>query len=142
MNVNPLKVIELGILKSRDGSPIPEECIQQVGVDVRIATEVVLEPKGFVNTEIYEQFNMQNYFGKPTIRSSFSRKGVFISSGEYDPGFCGIGGISIYNFSENKVTIPALTRIAQMVVFPANSAKMYDGHYNKVQSIDSKLKDV
>ncbi len=137
MNVNPKEVIARGIISTRDGSPIPEECIQQIGVDLRLLNEVTINPCSFVNTEFYEKFDMQDTFGKPTIRSSFSRKGIFISSGEYDPGFNNFGGVSIYNLSDSPVTIPAMTRIAQMVVQNANTAKMYDGFYNKNNTIES-----
>jgi deoxycytidine triphosphate deaminase len=139
MNVNPRIVIERGVISCRNGESIPEENVQQVGVDIRLLNGIVILPKGFINTEIYEKFDMQDTFGWPVIRSSFSRKGIFLSTGCYDPGFNGAGGCTIYNMTEETITIPAMTRFAQFVVFKANAAKNYDGHYNKTTNIESKI---
>lgn len=142
MQINPLIVIERGIITGVDDL---ENQIQQVGIDLRIKTDVKIFVGGSVNVEIQEQFNMQNTFGLIRVRSSLSRKGIFISSGIYDPGFCGIGGITLYNLGGSfpsphptYAELPAKTRICQMIVFEADAAKSYDGHYNRSDSIESK----
>jgi len=131
--MNPKEVIKQKIIIPTDNTQI-----QQVGVDLTLRNSIELEPHSFINTELAEQFNMKDYFGFLVIRSSYSRKGIFISSGVYDPGFKGVGGISLYNMSDETIKIDAGTRICQIIVFKANSASDYDGHYNHNNSIESK----
>ena len=135
MNINPEEVVKKEIISNIEN---PDKQIQQVGIDLTIAEEVNLGPKEFVNVQVNECFNMVDCFGIINIRSSFSRKGIFSTSGIYDPGFNGTGGVSIYNLSGKQITIKKGTRIGQMVCFKANFANQYNGHYNQSNSIESK----
>lgn len=133
MNLNPIKVLEKKIITNSTN-----ECIQQVGIDLRINVDVILKPLSSKNVSFVENFNMQDYFGIIQIRSSFSRMGIFVTSGIYDPGFCGVGGVTIYNLSNKEINLTKFTRICQIVVFKAEKANFYNGHYNN-NSIKSKL---
>jgi deoxycytidine triphosphate deaminase len=83
---------------------------------------------------------MQDTFGVMHVRSSLSRKGIFMSFGLFDSGFCGNGGVSIYNMSGSKLELPKGFRVCQMVIYKGDPAKMYSGHYNQTTSVESKLK--
>lgn len=133
-NIAPLDVIKLGIV-----SNVTAEQIQQVGIDLRIANDVILDPHSFINVEVMEKFFMRDVFGLIRIRSSLSRLGIFLSSGVYDPGFQGVGGLSLYNFGKQRASFSKGTRVAQIIIFPAASSSVYDGHYNNNNSIDSQL---
>jgi deoxycytidine triphosphate deaminase len=155
MNINPVHVVERGVLLVPEGGiPIvtdfaDKECqIQSNGVDLRLKDGVCLMARACKNVELYEHFCMINCFGAIWIRSSFSRRGVFCSSGLFDVSFGvgvpggSIGGITLYNMSEDTVVIPSMTRICQMVFFsalPEHVGKPYDGYYNKNQTIHSQL---
>jgi len=134
MNINPKKVVEREII-----IPTKNTSVQQVGVDLTLKNTVVIKHGKFKNVEIAETFNMQKYFGLLIIRSSFSRQGIFMSSGVFDCGFKGMAGVSLYNLSGHTVKIDAGTRFCQLIVFKANYAKLYKGHYNISDNISSKL---
>jgi deoxycytidine triphosphate deaminase len=135
MQLDPRVVLKRGIIKVAD----EDAQLQQVGVDLTLSEDVTILPGRCVNTSVAELFDMQDTFGLITIRSSYSRRGVFLSSGVYDPGFKGVGGVTLYNLSTETITLLKGTRIAQMIVFFAKPAKEYDGHYNHNHNIKSKL---
>lgn len=144
MNINPMEVLKRGIISGIDETLTPEDKeyqVAQVGIDLRINEDVILQPKSGKNVEIMEKFDMQDTVGYLWVRSSFSRRLVFISCGIFDPGFCGTGGISLYNMGEEPFEIKKGTRICQVVVYPATFARMYDGHYNKNDSITSQYEE-
>lgn len=133
INVNPTDVVSSGVI----GDDIQPNQIQQVGIDLTIAYDTTIKSKSFVNVQFNESFDMENLFGLIVVRSSLSRKGIFCSSGVYDPGFNGVGGCSIYNLSDEDISFTAGTRIAQMICFAGDASSFYNGHYNKVENIDS-----
>jgi len=133
MQINPKEVIERGIIKNISNV---NEQLQQVGIDLTLKHALKLEQGQFANVEVNEEFNMQDTFGLIIVRSSLSRKGIFMSSGCFDPGFAGVGGISLYAFG-TAIELPAGFRVGQMIVFKGDPAKMYEGHYNKNQTITS-----
>jgi len=143
MNLNPVEIIKkniitgISIIDQKDS-----ECqLQQCGIDLRLKEAVKISKNSFANVELIEKFDMQEYFGMLIIRSSFSRLGIFLSAGLFDPGFKGIGGISLYNLGEDAIFIVEKTRICQMIVFKANYYRMYEGHYNKNDTIESRYKE-
>lgn len=146
LNLNPIDVLKRGIIYSTDENPIivdfdNKECqIAQVGIDLRIKDAIVLKPLQGKNVELVEKFNMQDNVGYIWVRSSFSRRLIKLSCGIFDPHFQGCGGVSLYNFGEEEVTIQANTRICQMVIYPAVFAKPYNGFYNQNQTIESQYK--
>jgi len=136
--INPRTVCETGIITNVESVAQ----IQQVGIDVTLKNNLYLPPKSFANVELNEQFNMGDHFAIIIIRSSLSRKGIFLSSGLWDPGYKGPGGVSLYNMSEDTLTLPANFRIGQVVVFKADADSMYNGHYQNNKDITSKLEEV
>lgn len=125
MQINPKKIIEEGVL-----TPASHTEVQQNGIDCTVAEGIIIPPKGFINVFLQETVNIpSNYFMTFHHRSSFSRKGVFITSGVYDSGFCGSMGCSIYNMSDEAVHIPINTRVGQAVFWEANPASLYNGQY-------------
>lgn len=134
MQLNPKEVIKRGIIINVRNENTQ---VQQVGIDLTTVEEVVIPPRSFVNIAVFERFNMQDTFGLINIRSSLSRQGMFCTSGVYDPGFHGHGGVSIYNMSNVQQTLSAGMRIAQMIVFEANAASTYHGVYNQKLDINS-----
>lgn len=62
-------------------------------------------------------------------RSTFARNGVFIVSGLYDSGYKGHIGFTIYPVGGQTLIAPG-TRIGQVALISANSAKQYAGSYN------------
>lgn len=134
MQINPKRVIERGIVQQVKNQ---DEQVQQVGIDLTLAQDVTLKPLSFANVEVQEKFNMQDTFGLIVIRSSFSRKGIFTTSGVYDPGFNGRGGVSIYNMGDKVVHMMQGERIGQMIIFKADPASMYNGFYNKTNEVSS-----
>lgn len=135
MQIQPNKIISSGIL-------IPSEytMVQQNGIDCSVKEEIILLSKTFKNIVLNETVNIPaNVFATTNVRSSYSRKGIFISSGLYDSGYNGLVGCSIYNLSEETITIPKNERILQMIFWEGQSAKMYNGYYNNTNKIESKI---
>jgi deoxycytidine triphosphate deaminase len=138
--INPNKVITEKWFTPSDYSKV-----QQVGIDVTLKRPdsckdnvLRLFPNSHYNIEINESVDLPiNVYAELRIRSSWSRKGVFQSSGIYDPGFHGTCGMTLYNLSSEPVEIPINERIAQMVFYEADAASSYDGHYNHTNSSES-----
>lgn len=125
MIVSPKRVFKQRII--RDAL---RENVQQNGIDIRVAEEVVLPPKSFKNILCIESvFVPHNLTGRLNIRSTYSRKGIFCSSGLWDSGFQGRLGCSLYNLSDETITIPKGERIAQIFFCSAKSASLYSGKY-------------
>jgi deoxycytidine triphosphate deaminase len=62
-------------------------------------------------------------------RSSFTRNGVFLTSGIYDSGFKGAVGFTIFTVG-GPIEIGEGVRIGQIAFVEASSAKMYAGGWN------------
>lgn len=141
MNINPKVVVERGFVQGVEFTDAdhPECQIQQNGVDLRITRDIKLQHGSFVNVEFIETIHcIDNVFAMPVcVRSSLSRKGIFMTSGVYDTGYSGPGGGSIYNMSGGTIRIEAGTRVCQIMFFrsPEDTEK-YDGGYNHTDSID------
>lgn len=136
MQINPQKIIYRNIIKITEYTKP-----QQNGIDCTINEEVILEPKSFKNVLLNETVDIpENIFATTNVRSSYSRKGIFISSGLYDSGYRGVIGCSIYNLSNETIIIPKNERILQMIFWEGNSAGLYEGYYNTTTNIDSKIK--
>ncbi len=63
------------------------------------------------------------------IRSTFSRNGLFLTSGLYDSGFEGHVGFALHN-PIGRTKIATGTRIGQIIFVESKNAKMYEGGYN------------
>jgi len=140
--INPKKILADKVFIPAENWD-PEKQIQQVGIDVtlKLTEPYELKPLSFVNLDINEGVDLpDNIYSTLNIRSSFSRKGIFQSSGIYDPGFHGTCGLSLYNLSNKPIIFEPNQRIAQMVFFDADAASVYDGHYNHTDSSESQYK--
>jgi dUTP pyrophosphatase len=69
-------------------------------------------------------------------RSTLVRNGVFIQSGLYDNSYTGVVGCAM-NVTSHTFTVEKGTRIAQFLLFDAESIKMYSGSYGTGTSDDA-----
>ena len=79
--------------------------------------EITIYPGEFylLHTKEWIKFP-RNIAGFIQGRSSIARLGINIhAAGFFDPGFCGTATLEVTNFTQVPITIPAGTRIAQMV---------------------------
>lgn len=133
MIINPDKILENKNIIPAEGTKK-----QQCGVDVTIKESCEIPAHGFLNIEIAEKISVPaNAAAMLCVRSSLSRKGIFISSGLYDPGFSGASGCTIYNMGNEPVKFDAGDRIAQMIFFECDPASQYDGKYQGSTSKES-----
>lgn len=122
--INPLEVIEKGVVQICEHSQV-----QQVGIDLTVSEDVILKKGDCYNVLLNEKIKLpSDMYATLQQRSSYSRKGVFVTSGVYDPGYEGSLGCTIYNFGE-EITIPKDTRILQVLVFKADSTGNYSGQW-------------
>lgn len=122
---NPKKLIDEGVV-------IPSEFtkVQQNGIDCSLRDELILEPGTSKNVFLNEGVRLPaNLCGELRIRSTYSRLGVFLSSGLYDSGFYGQLGSTFYNLGSTVVVIPANERVCQFICHEAESASLYTGKY-------------
>ena len=125
MQINPNTIVEKGIIKM---SPFAE--VQQVGIDLSISEDVYLPKGASFNVLFNETVALpENVFSTFNIRSSYSRKGVFASTGIYDPGYEGSLGCTLYNMGSEPIHIEANTRVGQMLFFIADAASQYAGQW-------------
>lgn len=127
MILNPQKLIDEGIV-------IPSEFtkVQQNGVDLSLREELILKPKESKNILLNESVKLPSMLcGELKIRSTYSRKGIFLSSGLWDSGFEGNLGCTLYNLGNEIIIIPKNERICQIVCYEAESANLYNGKYQR-----------
>ena len=133
MIINPDTILENKHIIPAEGTKK-----QQCGVDVTIKESCEIPAHGFLNIEIAETISVPaNAAAMLCVRSSLSRKGIFISSGLYDPGFSGASGCTIYNMGNEPIKFDAGDRIAQMIFFECDPASQYDGKYQGSTSKES-----
>jgi deoxycytidine triphosphate deaminase len=125
--INPKKII------SEKHLIIFEGCvIQQVGVDLATTEEIIIPHGHFKNVLLNAEVHLpDNIYATFIHRSSFNRRGVIITGSIYDPGYEGVVGCSIYNFSGGELKIGRHERIGQMMFFDASATSKYNGQYQK-----------
>ena len=69
-----------------------------------------------------------NEAGYLITRSTLNRNGLFITSGLYDSGYSGVMA-GVLHVSGGLASIKKGTRVAQFLLFKAESIKQYDGDY-------------
>lgn len=122
--INPREVAQRGIVRL---SPFSE--IQQVGIDLTTSEQIILRKGECRNILLNETIKLPiDMYATFIQRSSYSRKGVFVTTGVYDPGYEGSLGCTIYNFGED-IAIGKDERIGQLLVFKADAASGYDGQF-------------
>lgn len=125
MQINPKEIISKAVL-----IPCEFTKVQQVGIDLTLKDRVVLPHGKSVNVLLNEIVKLPlDIFSTFTHRSSYNRKGVFITGSIYDPGYEGVVGCTIYNLSDDMLIIEPNERIGQMVFYKADSASEYQGQY-------------
>lgn len=125
MIINPRKLIDEGVI-----TPSEFTKIQQNGVDLSLKEELILEPQKCKNVFLNESIKIpEDLCGELKIRSTYSRKGVFLSSGFWDSGFEGSLGCTLYNLSDQTIVIPAGERVCQFICYEAVAASKYSGQY-------------
>lgn len=126
MQLNPKEMIEKEIISTCEFTEI-----QQVGIDLTTSEDLLVPHGSSININFNERINLKDQDIYATIhqRSSYSRKGIFMTSGVFDPGYFGSLGCTIYNMSGEDLSIPANTRIAQVMCFDAEPASKYQGQW-------------
>jgi len=125
MQINPKEIVERGIVKMSDFAEV-----QQVGIDLSIKEKVDIKQGQSVGVEFNETIELpDDVYSTFNIRSSFSRKGVFATTGIYDPGYVGSLGCTLYNLGDSPIRIEKNTRVGQMLFFKADAASSYNGQW-------------
>lgn len=125
MQINPKEVVEKGIVKMSEFAQI-----QQVGIDLTVSEPVFLNKGDSINILLNETIKLPaDMYATFHQRSSYSRKGIFMTTGIYDPGYEGSLGCTIYNMGNVEILIPANERVGQLMVFKADAASSYNGQY-------------
>lgn len=137
MNIDPREVWEKGYVDKAE-----KQQVQQNGIDLRVNKTITLQHGETVNVDFMETIHCKdNVFAMPVCtRSSYSRKGIFCTSGVWDTGYSGPGGCTVYNMSGEETTVEKGTPICQIIFFKApDNTVHYNGFYNKTESIKSKI---
>jgi len=125
MQINPRTILDRGIIKYCETTKV-----QQVGVDLSIGQDFVVKVGESKNINFRESIKLpDNMYALFYVRSSWSRKGVFVSSGVYDSGYEGTIGCTIYNMSGEDVQFTEGDRIGQMICYLADAASSYNGQF-------------
>ena len=125
MQLNPKEIIERGIV-----IPSVFTEVQQVGIDLSVSEEVALLPGKSKNILLNETIKLpDDIYAQFFQRSSYSRKGVFTTTGIYDPGYEGSLGCTLYNMGDEAIIIPVNTRVGQLVCYSAQAASSYNGQW-------------
>jgi len=115
----------------------------------RGSTEVQPDEEGWFNLErgTYE-IVMENvvsvgegYAGFVITRSTLNRNGLFITSGLYDSGYHGVMAGCLH-VRVGPAKIKKGTRVAQFLLFEAETLSMYDGSYGIGKQHDNKYGEI
>ena len=115
----------------------------------RGSTEVQPDEEGWFNLErgTYEII-MENvvsvgegYAGFVITRSTLNRNGLFITSGLYDSGYHGVMAGCLH-VRVGPAKIKKGTRVAQFLLFEAETLSMYDGSYGIGKQHDNKYGEI
>lgn len=122
--INPQEILERGIVKGSEFSKV-----QQVGIDLSTSEEIHLKTGESKNILLNETIKLPiDMYAQFYQRSSYSRKGVFVTTGIYDPGYEGSLGCTVYNLGP-EILIPKNERIGQVLVYKASAAGAYNGQW-------------
>lgn len=127
MQINPQEILDREIV-------IPSEFsqVQQVGIDLSLKYAIGIAHGYSVNIDFNESIKLpDDIYALFVQRSSFSRKGIFVTTGVYDPGYEGSLGCTVYNMSGRFINIPENERIGQLICYKADAASSYNGQYQK-----------
>lgn len=111
-----------------------EEQYQPASLDVRLDSDVVMEPGDSPQPYTMEHIALPNTIGAfVTGRSSIARQKIIVhkTAGWIDPGFHGQIKFEMLNHSDEKKTLLRGQRVAQLIFYPLDkpAAEPYDGQY-------------
>ena len=112
--------------------PFDEGSLNPAGYDLRLSTDVALEPSEHCLVATMERVELGNdLVGILHIRSSLAREGVLASLALVDPGFRGQLTISLSNSGKKTVQLKAGERFVQLTVLRLGrqAATTYNGRY-------------
>jgi len=136
MQINPNEIIGRGIITLSQYSSK-----QQIGIDLSLNEAIEIGNSRSLNVLLNETINLPGQrkwwqiwkskamYAQFQQRSSYSRKGIFVTTGIYDPGYSGSLGCTIYNMSGDTISIPMGERVGQLVCYEADAASTYSGQY-------------
>ena len=125
MIINPQKIIDRKVVELSLYSKIAQN-----GIDLTVSEDVFLNKGESKNILLNEKISLPaNVCAELKVRSTYSRKGLFLSSGLWDSGFVGNLGCTLYNMSNDSILIPKNERVCQVVCYEAESASLYNGKW-------------
>ena len=113
-------------------APFDEASLNPAGYDLRLSTEVALEPSEHRLVATIERVELDSgLVGILHIRSSLAREGILASLALVDPGFKGQLTISLSNTGSNTIQLKAGERFVQLTVLRLGKRAVapYDGRY-------------
>jgi dCTP deaminase len=106
------------------------------GVDLRLDTELRLEPGWFRLASTREYFDLPaDLVGIVHDKSSLARKGIAVQNTVAEPGWCGYLTLEITNHGYETITFPAGSAIAQLIFHRLDEPTelIYSGKYQNQQ---------
>jgi|SRR5271157_1594599 len=124
------------VLKKEPGhhliiSPFSPESLQPASYDLRVSLDMIL-PKGCCTlVPSLEWVEIPGDLAATLrCRSSYGRRGVFISAGFVDPGFRGQLTLCLVNLSNEDIVLKKNDRIVQMIIHEVREGgTLYNGRY-------------
>lgn len=108
-----------------DGGKLPKAFNESAGLDLYTSKDITIEPYGTetIPTGIKVQPESSEWYMRIVPRSSTLKKyALYIQEGIIDPDYTGELFISVRNLGGEKIIIPKLSRLAQMI--PAYRPKL------------------
>ena len=119
-------------------NPFDLACLNGAGYDLRLGSELIIEPVGQRLTSTLERIEMPaDLVGTLHIRSSLARMGIIGSLALVDPGFRGQLTISLFNSGSGRFSLREGERFIQLVLHPLSmkALRPYQGKYQDSQGI-------
>ncbi len=118
--------------------PFDEASLNPAGYDLRLSTEVALEPSEHRLVATMERVELsRDLVGVLHIRSSLAREGVLASLALVDPGFRGQLTISLFNGGNKAIRLKAGERFVQLTLLRLGrqAATKYEGRYQDSRGV-------
>ncbi|MEM1515338.1 MAG: dCTP deaminase [Candidatus Bathyarchaeia archaeon] len=110
--------------------PMSDEIVREVGLDLRIADDIILEGGEAKIVWTLEYIKMPvDLIGFCNIRSTWARTGLIIPLTVVDPGFEGQLAIEIYNATKQPIKITREERFLHLILAKCQGAIPYKGRY-------------
>jgi dUTP pyrophosphatase len=114
---------KIKVVLASEHAKLPKKAIEgDSGYDLFLPCDVTIEinetKKVYFDIKLFQERSAPPITFLLSSRSSFAAKGMFISLGILDPTFQGNIAAIVSNFTAEKITLKAGTRIAQIVPVP------------------------